>query len=71
MDVMAVLGITVGGWMDVMRWMDVMVVLKIVGGWMDVMAVLRITLGGWMVNEMDGYNGRFKNCWWMVKKVDG
>ena len=34
MDVMAVLGITVGGWMDVMRWMDVMVVLKIVGGWM-------------------------------------
>ena len=46
MNVMAVLGITVGGWIYVMRWMDVMVVLKIVGGWMDVIAVLRITVDG-------------------------
>ena len=42
-------------------------------GWMDVMAILRINMGGWMVSEMDGLNGRFKNCIrkWMVKKMDG
>ena len=34
MDEMAVLRITMGGWMDVMRRMDVMVVLRItVDGW--------------------------------------